>query len=160
MKTALEGMGIEVLEGRVDQEEPDSDGNVATRDGKTIEGVDLILNAAGFTYAGDALADDTLQKDLTKRGQFDCRHALQLQSTDSVICCGDILLSTPEGYYADVKGLLHANDTAATVGKNVVLQLQGKVLQDLKWSKTPIGGSWICRYAQLYGELHGTILQM
>ncbi|CAB9523706.1 Apoptosis-inducing factor 2 [Seminavis robusta] len=138
VKTALEGMGVVVKEGRVDAKEPDSDGTVKTRDGgTTIENVDLILNAAGFTFKGKDIADDTLQKDVTDRGQFNCRHTLQLASTDSVFCCGDVL-AVPEGYYADVKGLQHADMTAETVGKNVVAMLQQKPLADFAWSKTPI----------------------
>jgi apoptosis-inducing factor 2 len=137
MKTALQAMGIVLMTGHVDVTEPDAQGNVTTREGDTIANVDMILNAAGFTFAGAKIADESLQKDLTSRGQFSCRPTLQLQSTDSVFCCGDIL-AVPEGFFADVKGLQHADDTAMTVGKNVVLKLQQKPLVSFPWSKTMI----------------------
>lgn len=137
MKTALEGMGIVVKEGRVDMDAPDKDGNVKTRDGETIENVDLILNAAGFAFKGKDLADDSIKADVTERGQFACRPTLQLTSVDTVFCCGDIL-QVPDGSFADVKGLQHADETATAVGKNVALLLQKKPLVDFKWSKVPI----------------------
>lgn len=137
MAKSLTKMGIILVDGRVDATEPDKDGNVVTRTGKTIGNVDVILNAAGFTFAGNALASDELKKDVTTRGQFSCRPTLQLASVDSVFCCGDIL-AVPEGYFADVKGLQHADDTAETVGKNVGLLLKKKPLQNFKWSKVPV----------------------
>lgn len=122
-----------------------------------IQNVDLVLNASGFIYQGRKLADDkTLLKDVTDRGQFNCRFTLQLQSYDNVFCCGDILAipTTNEGssYYADVKGSKHAEDTGEIVGENVVRYLLSSVtrkkddtntpssllLKEFKWSKVPI----------------------
>lgn len=137
MKAALEKMGVVIIEGRVDVEGPDVNGNVKTRAGDVIENADIVLNAAGFTFQGKELADDKIQTDVTERGQFACRPTLQLASTDTVFCCGDIL-AVPQGCFADVKGVQHANDTAETVAKNVVFQLQKKPLVDFKWSKVPI----------------------
>lgn len=136
MKKALEDMGVVVKEGRVDASAPDADGNVKTRSGDTIK-ADLVLNAAGFAFAGAQLADDTLSADVTPRGQFNCRPTLQLQGCDTVFCCGDIL-AVPEGCFADVKGLQHADITADAVAVNVVNLLQEKPLKDFAWSKTPI----------------------
>lgn len=137
MKKALEGMHVEVMEGRVDMTEPDADGKVTTRGGVVLEGVDMILNAAGFVFSGTSLADDTLKIDVTKRGQFQCRPTLQLQNQDSVFCCGDIL-AVPKGCFADVKGLMHGQQTAETVAHNIVATLQEMPLKDFKWSKVPI----------------------
>ena len=138
MKSALENMGVIIEDGRVDVDEPDSNGKVATRDGtKSFKNIDLVLNCAGFIFAGDKLASDELKVDVTKRGQFNCKPTLQLQSFDSVFACGDVL-SVPEGRYADVKGLQHADVTADVVGKNVVSLLSSKKLNDFKWSTKPI----------------------
>jgi len=137
MKAALEGMGVICMEGRVDVDAPDSDGNVKTRDGETIAKVDLILNAAGFAFAGAELADDTIKVDLTPQGQFNCQRTLQLEHCETVFVCGDIL-AVPEGCFADVKGMKHADDTAQVVGKNLALLLQQKKLVEFKWSKTAI----------------------
>ena len=60
-----------------------------------------------------------------------------MKSVDTVFCCGDIL-QVPDGCFADVKGVQHADDTGAIVGRNVVLLLQNKPLVDFKWSKVPI----------------------
>jgi NADH dehydrogenase FAD-containing subunit len=140
MKGVLEKMGVVVQEGRVDVEAPDADGNVKTRDAVFIK-ADLVLNAAGFIFAGAKLADETLAKDLTARGQFNCRPTLQLQGCDTVYCCGDVL-AVPEGCFADVKGSSHADSTADIVAANIILQLQGKesspALKEFAWSKTPI----------------------
>jgi NADH dehydrogenase FAD-containing subunit len=83
------------------------------------------------------IADSSLKKDLNAKGQFQCKPTLQLQNCDTVFACGDILV-VPEGCFADVKGLQHADDTAEQVGKNVVHLLEGKPLQNFSWSKTPI----------------------
>lgn len=138
VKHALEKIGVVIKEGyHVDADSPDENGNVVTREGETIAGVDLVLKATGFTYAGAKLADDALKKDVNERGQFNCRPTLQLQSCDSVFAIGDIL-SVPEGYYADVKGSMHAEATASTAAKNVVKYLKKKELKDFRWSKHPV----------------------
>lgn len=137
MKKALEDMKIQVKEGRIDMAEPDADGRVTTRSGEVLEGIDLILNAAGFVFSGASLADEALKVDVTKRGQFQCRPSLQLQSQDTIFCCGDIL-AVPEGCFADVKGIMHGQQTGETVAKNIVASLQGMPLTEFKWSKVPI----------------------
>ena len=137
MKKALEDMHVEIMEGRVDVAEPDVNGKVTTRGGEVLEGVDMILNAAGFVFSGASLADDALNVDVTKRGQFQCRPTLQLKGQDSVFCCGDIL-DVPKGCFADVKGLMHGQQTGETVAHNVVAKLEEMPLKDFKWSKVPI----------------------
>jgi len=137
MKAALEGMGVVVQEGRVDATAPDSDGNVTTREGGVIENITVVLNAAGFIFKGKELADDALLVDVNERGQFSCRPTLQLKSVDTVFCCGDAL-EVPQGFYADVKGLVHADETGKAVAKNVVQLLKEKPLVDFKWSSKPI----------------------
>jgi len=138
MKNALERMGVIVREGRVDVDTPDAEGNVITREGDTISSVDLVLNAAGYSFAGAEIADEALKSNLNDRGQFKCRQTLQLQDCDTVFACGDIV-AVPEGCFADVKGVKHAEETAKTVAKNVVLCLQKKeTLENFAWSKKPI----------------------
>lgn len=136
-KATLESLGIVVMTGHVDVTEPDVNGSVMTREGETIHKVDMILNAAGFTFAGAKIANDALKQDVTPNGQFSCRPTLQLQSIDSVFCCGDIL-AVPDGCFADVKGLQHADDTATAVGKNVLLLLQQKPLLPFQWHTTMV----------------------
>merc|ERR1712241_1460571 len=110
VKKHLIAGGVVLKEGHVDVGAPDKDGNVVTREGETISGVDLVLKATGFTFAGDKLADASLKNDVSERGQFNCRPTLQLQSCDSVFAVGDIVV-IPEGKYADVKGVYHAQGT-------------------------------------------------
>lgn len=137
MKTALEGLGVVLKEGHVDVDAPNAEGNVVTREGETISGVDLILNAAGFKFSGGKIVDATLSSDVSERGQFKCRPTLQLESCNTVFACGDIV-AVPEGCYADVKGITHAETTAKTVAENVLSYLKKKALEDFPWSKTPI----------------------
>lgn len=139
MRTALAALGVELVEGEhVDVDTPDSQGVVKTREGTSIEGIDIVLNAAGFSFSGASIAGKALQKDVTSKGQFDCKPTLQLKSCDTVFCTGDIL-AVPDGCFADVKGILHAELTSETVGKNIVHMLKSKKpLVDFQWSKTPI----------------------
>ena len=136
MKQALESMGVHLMEGRVVSEEPDGQRNVHLRDGRIIEKVDHVLNAAGMIFAGASLASSELKQDVTSNGQFRCRPTLQLQSSDTVFCTGDVL-AVPDGFYADVKGMKQLEDTAIIVAKNVVATLQQGPLQKFHWSKTP-----------------------
>lgn len=135
----LESIGVIIKEGRIDIDKPDSNGNVVMRNGEIIQNVDLILNGAGFVYAGAKLADDILKVDLNECGQFHCRPTLQLAtSTDTVFCCGDIV-AVPDGYYADIKGMMNAESTADIVATNIIALLQKKkTLKNFKWSSTPI----------------------
>jgi len=136
-KTAITKMGVILSDGRVNESEPGEDGKVTTSTGESID-ADLVLNAAGFVFAGAELVDEALATDVTKRGQFNCRATLQLQSCDTVFCCGDIV-AVPQGCYADVKGIAHAEATAKTVAANVVKVLsKASPLSDFKWSKKPI----------------------
>jgi len=138
VKKHLIAGGVVLKDGHIDVDAPDKDGNVVTREGETIPGVDLVLKATGFTFAGDKLADASLKKDVSKRGQFNCRSTLQLQSCDSVFAVGDIVV-VPEGFYSDVKGTYHAQATGATAADNVVAFLQKKTpLADFAWSDKPI----------------------
>lgn len=109
VKHALEKMGVILQEGRVEATEPSNDGKVKTTKGATLD-CDLLLNTAGFTFTGAALADDELKANVSSRGQFICRPTLQLQNIDTVFACGDIV-QVPEGKYADIKGVTHAEKT-------------------------------------------------
>ena len=138
VKKNLELMGVILQDGHVDVDAPDNNRRVTTREGHNISEVDLVLKATGFSFAGDQLADETLRNDVSKRGQFDCRPTLQLKSCDSVFAVGDIVV-VPKGKYSDVKGIYHAQATAATVANNVVAFLQkSKPLEDFGWSSEPI----------------------
>merc|ERR1712241_1175801 len=63
VKKHLEAGGVVLKEGHVDVDAPDKDGNVVTREGETISGVDLVLKATGFTFAGEKLADASLKNE-------------------------------------------------------------------------------------------------
>ena len=69
---ALEKMGVEFADGRVEVSVPDANGTVTTTTGKSIP-ANVVLNTAGFTYQGKSLASASLQADVTEHGQFKCR---------------------------------------------------------------------------------------
>ena len=70
-----------------------------------------------------------------------CNDQLQLTSDPTVYACGDIV-QVPQGKYADVKGIAHAEATAMVVAYNVVQALtkeqSSPKLKSFAWSSTPI----------------------
>ena len=65
-----------------------------------------------------------------------------LSTCDTVFAVGDVL-EVPEGKYADVKGMQHANDTSAIVALNIAQLLRfgeanKRKLKDFAWSDKPI----------------------
>ena len=116
VKRTLENMGVIFKDGRVEAAAPE-DGKVVTTKGEAIN-CDLLLNTAGFVYEGRTLADGSIEESVTKRGQFKCKPTLQLSTCDTVFAVGDVL-EVPEGKYADVKGMQHADDNVGIVGSMV-----------------------------------------
>lgn len=137
VQRALEKMGVVLKEGRVEVTEPDANHTVTTTKGETIP-ADLILNAAGFVYAGASLLDSSLKESVTTKGQLDCQPTLQLKTCDTVFGVGDIV-AVPEGCFADVKGMLHAELTGKTVAGNIVKLLSNDdALVDFAWATKPV----------------------
>lgn len=138
VKSTLEGMDVTLKEGRVEAAAP-TDGKVVTTKGETLD-CNLVLNTAGFTYEGTSIADSSIGDSVTDRGQFTCKPTLQLKSCDTVFAIGDVL-EVPEGKYADVKGVVHAEATGKIAAYNIVqllLHADKPALKDFKWSSEPI----------------------
>jgi len=133
-EAALQKLGVVLMEGRVEQDEP-IDSIVTTTKGEKIE-ADLVCKAVGIHFFAGELMDNSLKASLTDTGQVSCRPTLQLDTCDSVFACGEIVC-VPEGSFADVRGVLHAHETAKIVAKNVVGILSGKELSVFQWSKKP-----------------------
>lgn len=133
VKSALQTMGVILIpEGRVEQDEP-IEGKVTTTKGETID-ADIIYNCAGFIYSGKNLLEESLQTDVTDRGQISCRSNLQLDNCDTIFACGDIL-KIPEGKYGDIRGWIHAEATAKLAAANVIAFISGEEkLSDFAWS--------------------------
>mmetsp|Transcript_21251 Transcript_21251/g.31463 ORF Transcript_21251/g.31463 Transcript_21251/m.31463 type:complete len:384 (+) Transcript_21251:24-1175(+) len=134
VKKALLGLGVILKDGRVEGEPVN--GKVTTTKGETID-ADIVYNAAGFVFAGSKLLNQSLQANVTERGQLLCRPTLQLNGCDTVFATGDIV-KVPEGKFADTKGLMHGDETAKVVAKNVLNFLSGDNLDEFKWSDKPL----------------------
>ena len=134
VKKALLDLGVILKDGRVEGEPVN--GKVTTTKGETID-ADIVYNAAGFVFAGSKLLNQSLQANVTERGQLVCRPTLQLQGCDTVFATGDIV-KVPEGKFADTKGLMHGDETAKVVAKNVLHFLAGDNLGEFKWSDKPL----------------------
>jgi len=134
VKKALLHLGVILKDGRVEGEPVN--GKVTTTKGETID-ADIVYNAAGFVFAGSKLLNQSLQTDVTERGQLLCRSTLQLNGCNTVFATGDIV-KVPDGKFADAKGSMHGDETAKLVAKNVLNFLAGDNLDEFKWSDKPL----------------------
>lgn len=135
VQAGLDKLGVVLVQGRLEQQET-VNGKATTSLGETID-ADIIYDAAGFIFSVQDILDSELKSSVAKTGQLNCKPTLQLETCGSIFACGDIV-SIPEGKFADVKGMMHAEETAKTVAENVVNLLSGKPLSAFKWSDKPI----------------------
>jgi len=138
IRTALDKIGVEFVEGRFEK----GSGKITTDTGVAVE-AELVYQCAGYIFTGSELLSDELKSCVTTRGQIKCRTTFQLEESDTIFACGDII-HVPEGAFRPIAGVPHAEGIAKIVAKNIQIMAaasadkQTPKLKTFNWPKEPV----------------------